>query len=128
MMKGDIQPWGRDLDRELAALTGEFALVIVGSGPVEYHTAAPVAQQVEKITQARGRWAQNFSFHLFSSQVEYRFDHGVGTALTVAADGPYDLVERDCYLASAHAGSSRIRIREFVRDGAAVELKLEQFI
>jgi hypothetical protein len=130
-IKGAIQPWGRELSRDLAALTGELSLIIVGPGPVEYHAAAPVSQQVEKIAAARERWAQNFSFHLFSPEVEYRYDQGVGTVLSVAPEGPYDLVERDCYLTGATQGpasSGRIRVREFVRDGAAVELKLEQFI
>lgn len=136
-MKGTIRPWGADLAAALGALSGELALILVGQGPLEYHPAAAAAEQTKRVQAATERWGGAVEFHLWSADVEYRWDHGAGVELAVGADGAYDLVERTVLLARelvrapggaavlAQAPQGRMRVREFVSNGAAVDLKLE---
>lgn len=134
-MKGAIRPWGTDLASALGALTGDLALILVGHGPLEFHPAAPAAEQVKRVLDATERWGGNIEFHLFSEAVEYRFDHGAGVELAVLADGDHELFERTVLISrearraapslTAHAPAGRLRVREFHAGGSAVDLKLE---
>lgn len=136
-MKGVIRPWGADLASALNALSGDLALILVGHGPLEYYPAAPASEQVKRVQAATERWGGAVEFHLWSADVEYRWDHGSGIELAVASDGTYDLVERTVLLARElerapggsgflkQAPTGRLRVREFQHSGAAVDLKFE---
>lgn len=134
-MKGTIRPWGADLASALGSLTGDLALILVGHGPLEYHPSAPAADQVKRVQDATERWGGSLEFHLFSDQVEYRWDHGAGVELGLAADGDHDLVERSVLISqearraapslASHAPQGRLRVREFHAHGGPVDLKLE---
>lgn len=136
-MKGSIRPWGADLSAALGALTGELSLILVGHGPLEYYPAAPAAEQVARVQAATGRWGGSLEFHLWSADVEYRWDHGAGTELAVGAEGDYELVERTVLLAQElsrapggaavlkSAPTGRLKVREFALGGSAVDLKIE---
>lgn len=136
-MKGRIRSWGSDLAAALSALSGELALIAIGPGPLEFHAAAPAAEQAARVAAARERWGDAFMFHLFSKDVEYRWDHGAGVELALADDGDCEVRERTVLLARelarspggkallAAAPGGRMAVREFHRNGSPVDMKLE---
>jgi len=136
-MKARIRAWGADLSAALGALTGDFSLILIGPGPLGYHAAAPAAEQVARVQDAKARWGESFTFHLFSKDVEYRWDHGTGVELARADDGDCEMVERSVLLARelsplpgaaallAQAPQRRMIVHELVRNGAPVDVKLE---
>lgn len=128
-MKGAIRPWGEDLERALTGLSGEYALVLVGQGPLAYHPAAAADAQAALVRQARERWAGSFAFHLFSKDREFRWDHGVGAELSGAPDGEYDLAPAEWLIAPeaapAFASASKLAVSVFARNGLPVDYKLE---
>ena len=108
---------------------------------MEFHGAASGAEQASRFRDARERWGSGFIAHLFSARAEYRYDHGVASALVIGedADFPYDVAEREYFLvadkrrvpgvAALHrvAATGRVKVQEFLEDGAPVDLKLQEF-
>jgi len=139
-VRGSIGAWGDALQADLEKLTGSFALILVGPGPVQVRPVSDAASLTGVILAARERWGTSFLFHLFSPEVEYRWDHGVGRSLTVGAEGPYEVSTREWFLladrerypgvAALHglAPTGRVKVCEFLEDGQPVDLKLEALI
>ncbi|MBI4859004.1 MAG: hypothetical protein HY815_01835 [Candidatus Riflebacteria bacterium] len=139
-MRGSIRPWGEDLAADLGRLTGSFTLILIGPGPVAVLAGCDAAQQAAHIHEARERWGSEFLFHLFSPEVEYRWDHGVGLELSLGPEGRYDATRRECFLAvdparvpgikafGPLAPGGRMRIVEFTHDGRSVDFKLEALV
>jgi hypothetical protein len=125
-VKAAIRPWGEDLEAALAALSGDYALILIGHGPLAYHAAAPAAEQAARVKSARERWGASFTFHLFSKDRELRWDGGVGTELALGADGDHDAAEREWLVApEANALGTHVKVLELSKDGRAVDFKLE---
>lgn len=126
-MKATVRPWGDDLEAALGALSGDYALVLVGHGPLAYHAAEPAADQVARVRAARERWGSAITFHLFSKDRELRWDHGVGTELALDSDGDLDAEQREWLVApeAKPALGERLTVLELSKDGRAVDFKLE---
>jgi hypothetical protein len=142
--RGTVAPWGDRLDDELAHVAGDagpdLSLVLIGPGPVEVHGPATAALQVERVRAALARWDGQMLFHMFGPGVEYRYDHGTGSRITIGPDGTHAVRRRDLLLladarrapgaARFHdvAPGGRVRVLELLADGHVVDYKLEAFV
>jgi hypothetical protein len=139
-VKGAINLWGDNLVGDLEKLSGTFDLILIGPGPVQAYLHEEAAQQRARILEALERWGKSFLFHLFSTDAEYRYDHGVGCALTIGPEGPFELADREYYLVPdpnrmpgmglLHqlAPTGRLKVQEFLHEGSLVDFKLEALI